>query len=760
MKPDFRILTFLATFLVVATFSHAQERDIRIEKPTGRKFAFLVGVTEYEFPNHFPTLTYTVQDVKALQKQLEVVGFEPENIVVMASRESPSQRPEKRRILAKMNELLQKTTENDIIIIMFSGHGTQIGKDQFFCPEDAQVADLAGSCVSLNEVLGKMKDANAKFKWLIVDACRNDPTKSTADGVKSIGKLESVPKGVTAIFSCAETEKSYEDPTLGHGVFTHFLMRGLEGKAANKDSVVTILSLYEYVQKETQAYVKSKYTQSQIPYWNGDFTNFIVRDDLLIEGVPREQWLQADAAYKQSQEYRRKKEYANASAEIKKAIAILPNKREFLDEKQMIDLLIAGMTPPTGPSQTTPPSVAQGSQSQESPKTNLVIPAMDKPEEWIKPLKELNREDIKPVVDTARHVQLVIYADAAQDNRLYSQAKKDFFACQVPNFSKGNDRIDWVEEILPSMIRRKDFEGLKACTEDIVTDMVKPSGEYDFAGRRDWALKCGILGGFALVYGDAEGAKSLIWSSTRGSDAEISLAIAAAVANKRIFVKDNRVWMDNIMFINYESTSKEYKNRLASKNEAIWGDNWFVNGWSDDNSFIFSTVAIRMAKYGKKEEYKNFLSTANKTFKNDKLKYCAYNFAMAEAILGDFDRARNQWMQYPTKDTGPWPQVLLSFIVRQEFLAGEFKGWETMQRDKNNIENLRVVYKGDDLSYSVSQFYFDYGRGFARHKTADEIKTEWETLEAKFSKDSKSGKSDLAFFMAGVATGLQDRKRR
>ena len=446
-----------SSLLLFETFSPAQERGVAVETITGRKFAFLVGVAEYEYSNNWDSLPNTIRDVQVLQKQLESLGFDRENIIVMASNTSVSRQPTKRKIIASLNELLEKVTADDIIICMFAGHGTQNGNEQLFCPEDARLDDLSGSCVSLNEVLDALKQSPAKFKWLIVDACRNPLKRSASGGTRSIGKLESIPKGVTAIFSCAESQESYEHPIAGHGAFSHFLIQGLAGAAADKNGVVSILDLYKYVQKETREYVELEYKKDQIPYWDGEFTNFILRDDLLIEGVSREQWFQADAAYKQAQEYRRKKEYANAVTAIKKALAILPDKGEFLDEKQMIELLASNATPtapvrpepPTGQSQTTPPSVAQGTQSQESPKPNLVIPSMDKPEEWIAPLRELKRDDIKPVVDTARHVQLVIYADEAQDSRLYSQAKKDFFASLVPNFSEGSDRIWWVEEILP-----------------------------------------------------------------------------------------------------------------------------------------------------------------------------------------------------------------------------------------------------------------------------------------------------------------------
>lgn len=728
MKP--RIFLLCLVMLTTAPFLCAQERDIRIEKPTGRKFAFLVGVTEYEYPNTFPTLTYTVQDVRALQKQLESVGFEPGNIIVMASNTSVSRQPTKRKILAQLEELLKKTGKDDIIICMFSGHGTQIGKDQYFCPEDARVADLAGSCVPLNEVLDTLKQSSAKFKWLIVDACRNDPTKSTPDGVRSIGKVESVPKGVTAIFSCAETEKSYEDTTLEHGVFTHFLIQGLAGKAVDKNGVVTILDLYKYVQEETQSFVKSKHNTNQVPYWDGEFTNFILRDDLLIEGVSREKWLQADAAYKQAQEYRRKKEYVNAAKEIQKALSILPTKGEFLDEKQMIDLMASSAAPtvtvkpepPTGQSQNTSQSVVQGTQPQEISKPNLVAPSWDKPEEWLKSLQDI--KDLKECVEIQRYIALMEYADATNDNAQYFQARNDFFMSLRNNVSRSTRRIEFILAIWPGMLRHNNFDGLKDAMTDIDVMMDKKQVNDDAR----WAYYNAVLAGFALVLNDKASAE-MYMASGKISRPEYFIDIPNAVAQKTI-------------------NGDTVFNKLPRVDSGVGPRSRATPLFT-----YFCKIAVHLAQKGDTANYMKFIANAKKHsvyYDGD-----ACLFAIADAKLGEFDRARLHWKQYNNRKE--WDSLYcLSFIFRQEFLAGEFRGWETKEQVLTQLyKDKEKDYLAEDIGGSaLPQFYFDYGRGIARHKTNKEITDEYGNLS------STLGKTDLAFFMAGVATGLQDRKKR
>ena len=151
------------------------------------------------------------------------------------------------------------------------------------------------------------------------------------------------------------------------------------------------------------------------------------------------------------------------------------------------------------------------------------------------------------------------------------------------------------------------------------------------------------------------------------------------------------------------------------------------------------------------------LSLANRKFREDELKFSVYHFAKADALLGEFDRARQHWKQYPTIGTGPWSHFLLSYIIRQEFLAGEFRGWDTMQNDMP-IHKLNTVYSSrsgeDDFYHAVPAFYFDYGRGFGRHKTDQEIMAEYNTLSGAHY----INEDELAFFMAGVATGLMEKK--
>jgi uncharacterized caspase-like protein len=58
-------------------------------------------------------------------------------------------------------------------------------------------------------------------------------------------------KGRVIITAARPSELSIELPDLGHGIFTYYLTEGLKGAGdLNKDGIVSLQELYEYVQQQ------------------------------------------------------------------------------------------------------------------------------------------------------------------------------------------------------------------------------------------------------------------------------------------------------------------------------------------------------------------------------------------------------------------------------------------------------------------------------------------------------------------------------
>jgi formylglycine-generating enzyme required for sulfatase activity len=97
---------------------------------------------------------------------------------------------------------------------------------------------------------------------------------------------------VAALYSCSEKEVSWQDATLGggHGVFSHFLIEGLRGKAdqehGDKNDEVTLDELTGYVRQNVFKLVKDRHATSQMPRLLGDTGLVVLRDRVSAPVAP------------------------------------------------------------------------------------------------------------------------------------------------------------------------------------------------------------------------------------------------------------------------------------------------------------------------------------------------------------------------------------------------------------------------------------------------------------------------------------------
>jgi formylglycine-generating enzyme required for sulfatase activity len=247
----------------------------------GKKVALLIGVRLYE--EQFTHLDYTENDVEALDVLLRKDGYK---VVLMTQRSAQEKKslkltPTAANIQRELKTVLdpETRTDKDTVVIAFSGHGLQLKgeAEHYFCPQDADLDKLA-SLISLSNLYKQMGKCPARMKVLFADACRAEPVKGGVKfGVTRIEK-EATPQtvkpegGIAAFFSCGPKQFSYESKELKHGVFFHYLIQGLEGKAANSKGEVTLEGLAAYVKSEVKDQVKELAGREaeQTPHLLGD----------------------------------------------------------------------------------------------------------------------------------------------------------------------------------------------------------------------------------------------------------------------------------------------------------------------------------------------------------------------------------------------------------------------------------------------------------------------------------------------------------
>ena len=323
----------------------------------GVKRALLVGVDEYA---EFADLSFAVADVEAIRERLVALGFKPENIVELKSTSPLNLIPTQRNIDRQIDALLNSAGPNDLLFLHFSGHGFQTNGAVRFAPLDAvatgdeEVVD-AETTISLTEIMERLKTSKAKFKWMIIDACRENPTgtRSAAASAKALKNIDP-PPGMLVLQSCSEGELSFEDADAGRGLFTGRLLEAFDGKAdLDDDGIVSAQEVCKYARDQTLAASKTRFPAPQTPRMSAvDFGDFVVADDLKKDGLTREEWAQAQTLYEEAVKATEAEKYATAQEKIDAALAIVAavpdanaEKKRYAYQKKIVERFLNLETP-------------------------------------------------------------------------------------------------------------------------------------------------------------------------------------------------------------------------------------------------------------------------------------------------------------------------------------------------------------------------------------------------------------------------------
>ncbi len=166
--------------------------------------------------------------------------------------------------------------DDDRVLIYFAGHGFVSSGKAYFAPYDMDPANIPGSSYSMDQ-LGRVIGGKIKAKWkvLLTDACHSGAITPEADTLQINSRLLHLDRSLFSLTASRYRELSFESGTWGggHGVFSYFLKKGIEGEAdENGDGVVTADELAEYVGRtsggrRTRARIPPASGAASIPRW-------------------------------------------------------------------------------------------------------------------------------------------------------------------------------------------------------------------------------------------------------------------------------------------------------------------------------------------------------------------------------------------------------------------------------------------------------------------------------------------------------------
>jgi tetratricopeptide (TPR) repeat protein len=256
----------------------ARQRDLNIVSDSGevvtksgpvrvpRSYALVVGVAKY--PNLPPekALHFTERDAERIYQILispQGGNFRAQNVQLLIGEKAT---------LANLRKQLEEwlpsvAQEGDRVLIYFAGHGFIFEERAYLAPVDIDPKNIHGTGYSMED-LGLVVGSKIKatHKILLTDACHSGaitPQAETTQNEAVNRKLMDLSSSMFSLTASRDREQSFESQQFGggHGVFTYYVVKGLEGEAdASSDGIVTADELAEYTRYNVRQATNAKQT--------------------------------------------------------------------------------------------------------------------------------------------------------------------------------------------------------------------------------------------------------------------------------------------------------------------------------------------------------------------------------------------------------------------------------------------------------------------------------------------------------------------
>jgi hypothetical protein len=192
-------------------------------------------------------------------------GFQPENVLLMTDADPRDERrPRRNNIIGQLRGWSQRAAPADVFVVAFCGHAREIDGSVYLLPSDARAADLKMTGLSVEFVRSTLDACPARNKLLLLDACHSGSGRDVAVMTHSFAE-QLLAEGITILSACKVNEVAHECEEWGHGAFSYFMGRGLEGAAADPSGAVTADGLYKYVHREVSRWAADR-RLSQTPW--------------------------------------------------------------------------------------------------------------------------------------------------------------------------------------------------------------------------------------------------------------------------------------------------------------------------------------------------------------------------------------------------------------------------------------------------------------------------------------------------------------
>ncbi len=232
--------------------------------------AIIIGIQSYK---HLPPARFANSDARLFSEYAQrLLGVRPDKIRLLTDGDAGEidiARAFRSWLMRNVNK--GKTD----VYIFYSGHGlpSDDGKSLYLLPHNADRDFIDKTAINQAELISLTEATGAKTVTMFIDSCYSGQTRNgdallaNARPVSLKSKSSGYPATFTVLTASAPDQISWSSDELGHGIFSYYLMKGMEGDAdGNQDGRLTSGELHAYLLDKVnrQAAILNKKQQPQL----------------------------------------------------------------------------------------------------------------------------------------------------------------------------------------------------------------------------------------------------------------------------------------------------------------------------------------------------------------------------------------------------------------------------------------------------------------------------------------------------------------
>lgn len=202
--------------------------DLRTIKPvnTARRAALVIGNSAYR---NRP-LVNPSNDARDVGARLKELGFDTD-VVLDAGR---------KQMAEGIDRFLDKLRTGDVALFYYSGHGMQIDGENYLIPVDfagQNETDVRYDTQAAGRIQERMERSGAQLNIIILDACRDNPYRSSSRSAAGGLAAMSAGRGTFVAFATAPGRTASDNSGGRNGLFTQYFLEALKQPGLGLDDV-------------------------------------------------------------------------------------------------------------------------------------------------------------------------------------------------------------------------------------------------------------------------------------------------------------------------------------------------------------------------------------------------------------------------------------------------------------------------------------------------------------------------------------------